>query len=233
MSANFPDSPFIGQVYVVDRKKYVWDGNAWRSTAFSSGSNFQPVPPQVGQNNGDVWIDSNTRKIEVFDSNTNVWEKTYPNIKVNAGPPIAFLSPVQYPIEGDIYYDTNDLELKVYDGSTWNSVAQGLNGFNQTSNVLNGSTNATIDVFSSNNVAGVKWILTAEDFINQKSCTIEILANNKLNTEINYTASKVGDSMNFTFDVQILNGNSIRLLVTNNENHSVTFSTNRYETIRS
>ena len=232
MSTNFPDSPFTGQVFVVDRKKYLWDGNAWRSTAFTAGTMYQPVPPSTGQNNGDLWINSNANKLNVFDENTGVWEKIYPNILVNNGEPLEILAPVAYPVMGDLYYDSNDLDLKIYDGSDWQSSNQSPSEFNSTKTIINTAPgNVTIDIFDSHKVMGVKWIMSVEDTTDQKSCTIEILANNKMNTEILYNAVKAGNNINFTFDVIVLS-NSIRLRIKNDSGNLLTVSTIRYETTK-
>lgn len=179
MAAEAPANPQTGDAWYDSTNKFlkVYNGTAWALAMPNRVyTGKDPFAGAAGGVNGDIWFDTDNKTLYVRVD--GAWVADTTRVKVGTAPAA--------PVSGDIYWDSTEGCLKIYDGKAWQTVAS------YTVTVKEDSGKAKI-VFSAPGKADQEVVLVGSDNVSYAvdPATKEITINAK---DTKYKMSGSGDA---------------------------------------
>lgn len=132
MPPNFPQNPYVGQVYTWQNTRYMWDGQQWLNlTAPRSAvapvfvSASIPQPPVI---EGTLWFNTLTQVLNIWvvAPGGGSWVPVTESAPVDTGVTVS-VSPPENPTQGELWYNphTHLFQIWVFNGVTfqWDTIS--------------------------------------------------------------------------------------------------------------
>lgn len=116
VAAEAPANPQVGDAWYDSTNKFlkIYNGTAWALAMPNRVyTGEDPFAGATGGVNGDIWFDTDNKTLYVRVD--GAWVADTTRVKVGTAPTA--------PISGDIYWDSTEGCLKIYDGKAWQTVA--------------------------------------------------------------------------------------------------------------